>query len=85
MRMWRTMFSISTMASSTSTPATSETASRLIELSVKPSHCMTAKVGMADSGMASAEISVARISRRNRNTTKTASTEPSKSALIAES
>ena len=40
---------------------------------------------MADSGMARAEISVARVSRRNRNTTSTARIEPSKSALIAES
>src|SRR5205814_467771 len=54
MRMWRTMFSISTMASSTSTPATSDRASRLIEFSVKPIHCMNANVGIADSGMASA-------------------------------
>src|SRR5205823_3701012 len=84
MRMWRTMFSISTMASSTSTPATSDRASRLIEFSVKPIHCMNANVGIADSGMASAEISVARVSRRNRNTTSTASTEPSSSAPSAE-
>ena len=52
MRMWRTMFSISTIASSTSTPATSDSASRLMEFSVKPIHCMKAKVGIADSGMA---------------------------------
>ena len=39
---------------------------------------------MADSGMASAEMSVARPSRRNRNTTSTARIEPSSSALIAE-
>src|SRR5450759_2658978 len=64
MRMWRTMFSISTMASSTSTPATSERARRLIWLSVKPFHCMKAKVGTADSGMARADIAVARMSRR---------------------
>ncbi len=82
--MWRTMFSISTMASSTSTPATSERASRLIELSVKSIHCMKANAGIADIGMASAEISVARTLRRNRNTTSTASTEPSTSALSAE-
>ncbi len=84
MRMWRTMFSISTIASSTSTPATSDSASRLMELSVKSSHSMAAKVGIADSGMASAEMSVARVLRRNRNTTRTARIEPSTSALSAE-
>ena len=40
MRMWRTMFSISTMASSTSTPATRLSASSVIWLSVKPSRSM---------------------------------------------
>ena len=54
-------------------------------LSVKPSSSMNQKVGIADSGMASAEISVARQSRRNRNTTMTASTAPSISASIADS
>ena len=84
MRMWRTMFSISTIASSTRTPATSDSASRLMELSVKSIHCMNANAGIADSGMASAEISVARTSRRNRNTTSTARMDPSSSALMAE-
>ena len=84
MRMWRTMFSISTMASSTSTPATSDSASRLMELSVKPIQLMNAKVGIADSGMASAEIIVARMSRRNSHTTSTASSDPSMKALSAE-
>ncbi len=46
---------------------------------------MNAKVGIADSGMASAEIAVARQSRRNSHTTSTARIEPSISALIAES
>ena len=77
MRMWRTMFSISTIASSTRTPATKDSASRLMEFSVKSIHCMKAKVGIADSGIASAEMSVARMSRRNRNTTSTARIEPS--------
>ena len=77
MRMWRTMFSISTIASSTSTPATRLSASRVMKLSVKPIRSMIQKVGIADSGMASAEITVARRSRRNRNTTTTASTAPS--------
>ena len=78
MRMWRTMFSISTMASSTSTPATSDSASRLIELSVKSIHCMNAKVGIADSGIASAEIERrAHVAQEQDHTTSTARIEPS--------
>ncbi len=78
------MFSISTIASSTSTPATSDSASRLIELSENPNNCMNAKVGIADSGIANAEIAVARKSRRKNQTTITARIEPSIRALIAE-
>ena len=43
---------------------------------------MTQKVGIADSGMASAEMKVARQSRRKKNTTITASTAPSIIAAI---
>ena len=63
-RMWRTMFSISTIASSTRMPATRLSASRLMLLSVKPSAFMKKNAGTHDSGIASAEISVARQSRR---------------------
>ena len=82
MRMWRTMFSISTMASSTSTPATKDNPSRVISLSVKSIHCMKANVGMADKGIASAEMTVARQLRRKNQTTTTASIEPSISELM---
>ena len=51
---------------------------------MNPIHCMKAKVGMADKGMASADISVARALRRNSHTTATASREPSMRALMAE-
>jgi hypothetical protein len=72
------MFSISTMASSTSTPATRPSASSDMLLSVKPNHAfMHQKVGIAESGIATAETSVARQSRRKKNTTMTASTAPS--------
>ncbi len=77
MRMCRTMFSISTMASSTSTPATRLSASSDRKFSEKPSRSMNQKAGMADSGIAIAEISVARQSRRNSQTTRTANTAPS--------
>ena len=82
MRIWRTIFSISTIASSTSTPATRPSASSDRKLRLNPRRSMNQKVGMADSGMASAEISVARQSRRKRNTTTTASTAPSIIAWI---
>ena len=52
MRMWRTMFSISTMASSTRMPVTSVIASRLTRLSEKPIASIAQKVGMIDSGSA---------------------------------
>ena len=73
MRMWRTMFSISTMASSTRMPVTSVMPSRLTRLSEKPISSIAQKVGMADSGSAMAVISVARQLRRKMNTTSTAS------------
>ena len=53
-------------------------------LSVKSIHAMKANVGTADSGIASADIAVARQSRKKSHTTSTASTEPSSSASMAE-
>ena len=84
MCMWRTIFSISTIASSTSTPATRLSASSVMKLSVKPIRLMIQKVGIAESGMASAEMIVARRSRRNRKTTATARIAPSIIARIAD-
>ncbi len=77
MRRWRMMFSISTMASSTRMPTTSDSDSSVTTLMVKPNRCMTAKVGITDSGSAVAATSVARQSRRNSHTTSTASSAPS--------
>ena len=77
MRMCLTIFSISTMASSTSTPATRPSASSDIVLSVNPIRFITQNVGTAESGIAMAETIVARQSRRKKNTTITASTAPS--------
>ena len=51
--------------------------------SVKPIMSMNQKEGIADSGMASAEIIVARQSRRKRKTMTTASTAPSIIAVMA--
>ena len=74
---WRTMFSTSTMASSTRMPTTSESASSVRMLIVKPKYCMPTKAGIIDSGSATAEISVARAECRNSQTTTTASSAPS--------
>ena len=79
---WRMMFSISTIASSTRMPTTSESASSVTPLSVKPSSDIAQNAGMIESGSAVVATSVARQSRRNRNTTSTASAAPSKSSAI---
>src|SRR5437868_1217501 len=50
MRRWRTMFSTSTIASSTRIPTTSESASSEITLTEKPSRYMPAKAGITDIG-----------------------------------
>jgi hypothetical protein len=71
------MFSISTMASSTRMPMTRVRASRVTTFSEKPITAMKKKVGISDTGMAMAVIRVARHSRRNRNTTRAASSMPS--------
>ncbi len=84
MRMWRTMFSISTIASSTRIPVTSVIASRLTRLSEKPIASIAQKVGMTDSGSAMAVMSVARQSRRKMNTTTMARSAPSISVSMVE-
>ena len=85
MRKWRTMFSISTMASSTRMPTTTDRASSVMMFSENPNAYITANVGMIDSGKATAEIQVARQSRRNSQTTSKASSAPSQSMVMDES
>ena len=82
MRRWRTMFSTSTIASSTRMPTTSDSASKVITLTLKPRKCIPMKAGITDSGSATADTRVARQSRRNSHTTSTASTAPSNSRCI---
>ena len=82
MARWRSMFSTSTMASSTRMPTTTASASSVIMFRLKPSNQITPKVGMIDSGSASAEIQVARQSRRKNHTTSTASAAPSHSMAM---
>src|SRR5512134_3255355 len=66
---WRMMFSISTIASSTRMPTTSDSDSSVTTLMVKPIKYIAKKVGMIDNGSATAEIIVARQLRRNTHTT----------------
>ena len=76
------MFSISTMASSTSTPTTSDNASSVTTLRLKPDSCIRKKVGITASGKAVAATTVARALRRKKITTITASSAPSSSKSI---
>ena len=71
---WRTMFSIITMASSTTKPVpmVSAISDRLSRL--KPAKYITPKLVISDSGSATPAMIVARSERRNRSTTSVTST-----------
>ena len=75
--MWRTMFSISTMASSTRMPVDSVMARKLTMLSEKPSMSIAQNAGKIDNGSEIAAMMVARMSRRNNSTMMTARIAPS--------
>ena len=77
MRKWRIMFSTSTIASSTKTPMTNDSANNEIILRLNPNKYIPKKVGITDNGNATAATKVARILRKNKNTTTTASNPPS--------
>ena len=68
--MWRTMFSSITMASSTTNPTDSVSASSVMLLMEKPNAYMTAQVPTSEIGTASAGIAVAEAERRNRKITR---------------
>jgi hypothetical protein len=70
------------MASSTRMPTTSDRLRSVTTLMVKPKRYIARNAGMMESGSAAAETSVARQSRRNRNTTSTARIAPSMSRCI---
>ena len=74
---WRSMFSTSTIASSTKIPTTNDSASKLMTLMEKPRYHMPMNAGMTDKGRATAETNVARKSRKNNQTTSTANKAPS--------
>ena len=66
-------------------PITSVSDSSVIWFRLKPRSRITKKVGIKDSGMATAAIAVARQLRRNRKTTNAASTMPSSSTCTVAS
>ena len=72
--MWRTMFSIMTMASSTTKPVPMVSAISDRLSSEKPQNHITPKVAISDSGSATPAMIVARIVRRNSSTTSTTRT-----------
>ena len=68
--MWRTMFSSMTMASSTTKPTDSVSASSVMLLIENPNTYMAAQVPIKETGTASAGMRVAGTERRNRNITR---------------
>ena len=69
--MWRTMFSIMTMASSTTKPVPMVSAISDRLSSEKPANHITPKVAISDSGSATPAMMVARMVRRKISTTST--------------
>ncbi|MNX60923.1 hypothetical protein D3C86_918420 [compost metagenome] len=61
--------SITTIASSTTTPMAKTKANKVIRLRVMPKNCINTNVPIRDTGTAIAGITVERQSPRNRNTT----------------
>ena len=72
--MWRTMFSIMTIASSTTKPVPIVSAISDRLSSEKPQNHITPKVAISDTGSATPAMMVARTERRNSSTTSTTST-----------
>jgi len=69
MAMWRCTFSMTTMASSTTSPVASVMPKRVSELMEKPKTLMKAKVPISETGMVTAGMMVARQSSRKRKMT----------------
>ena len=66
---WRLTFSTTMIASSTTSPIASTSASSVSRLMEKPNNSMMVKVPINDSGMATTGISTERGDPRNANTT----------------
>src|SRR6266700_3729266 len=69
MEMWRCTFSITTIASSTTSPVASVISNNVRELIEKPKIFVNANVPISDTGMVTAGMMVARQSRRKRKIT----------------
>src|ERR1039458_3004544 len=69
MAIWRCTFSMTTMASSTTSPVARVMPNRVSELMEKPKSLMKAKVPINETGMVTAGMMVARQSKRNRKMT----------------
>ena len=80
--MWRSTFSTTTMASSTTMPIASTSPNSDSMLSEKPIAAMTAKVPISDTGMASSGIRLARQFCRKTRITRTTSATASKSVWM---
>ena len=76
----RTMFSTAMMASSTSAPIAIVNPPRVIVLTVAPKAEIASTPATSDSGIASAEITVARMLPRKKNRMMITSTAPSRMA-----
>ena len=70
-RMWRSTFSTTTMASSTTRPTESTMASRVSRFTVKPKTCMRNTAPMSETGMATTGTSTERSEPRKRKITST--------------
>ena len=85
-RMWRSMFSITTIASSTTMPVASTIPKSVSVLIEKPNSLMNANVPTSETGIVTVGMSVLRQFCRNRNITRTtsaiASTSVSSTSLI---
>ena len=78
---WRWMFSSTTMASSTTSPIASTTASSVSVLMEKPMAYMSAQLPISETGIVTRGITVARSERRNRKMTAITSTIASPMAV----
>ncbi|MCY1514330.1 hypothetical protein D9M68_488620 [compost metagenome] len=83
--MWRSTFSTTTIASSTTMPIDSTRPNNDSVLSEKPIRCMTAKVPISDTGTAMRGMSDARQLRRNSTTTMTTRRIASSSVVATDS
>ena len=78
----RTMFSMSMMASSTTTPTAITRPARIMVLIVCPRRCSTSNAAISDIGMATTLISALRHEKRNISRIRTTSAQPRSRASV---